>query len=93
MGRNPMLRVDSLHAYMCTCLHAYMLTCLHAYMLTAYRSPLFLGSMSFFGYLAVWGLIFKDLGPHILFNFSFFVRVRDSMLKHFLNVYEPGGGW
>ena len=42
MGRNPMLRVDSLHAYMLTCLHAYMhvLTCLHAcasldaYMLT-----------------------------------------------------------
>ena len=34
VGRNPMLRADSLHAYMLTCLHAYMLTCLHAYTLT-----------------------------------------------------------
>ena len=40
VGRNPMLRVDSLHAYVLTCalackltcLHAYTLTCVHAYM-------------------------------------------------------------
>ena len=40
VGRNPMLRVDSLHTYVLTCalackltcLHAYTLTCVHAYM-------------------------------------------------------------
>ena len=30
VGRNPMLRVDSLHAYMLTRLHVYMFTRLHA---------------------------------------------------------------
>ena len=33
VGRNPMLRADSLHAYTFTCVHVYMLTWLHAYML------------------------------------------------------------
>ena len=38
VGRNPMLRADSLHAYLfnytLTSVHGYMLTRLHAYMLT-----------------------------------------------------------
>ena len=34
VGRNPMLRVDSLHAYVLTCAFACKLTCLHAYTLT-----------------------------------------------------------
>ena len=34
MGRNPMLRADSLHAYVLTRSHAGMFTCLHAHMRT-----------------------------------------------------------
>ena len=34
VGRNPMLRADSLHAYVLTRSHACMFTCLHAYMRT-----------------------------------------------------------
>ena len=32
VGRNPVLRVYSLHAYVLSCLHAYTLTGVHAYM-------------------------------------------------------------
>ena len=34
VGRNPMLRADSLHVYVLTRSHAYMFTCLHDYMRT-----------------------------------------------------------
>ena len=83
VGRNPMLRVNSLHAYVLTCALACKLTRLHAYTLPVvpWRSPAFPG--------APWRILaLLGVPRSLLLLLYYYLPLRKQLSESFINQTE-----